>query len=179
MVITMKGPIITLQYFTLSQGAYRLRNARTDIGKIRSLKSKLLMAFGVLLALILLTGCTAGSKDHELKMASVNDMPAEVKAAPVSVRDAYQFAVANQQVLQEIPCYCGCGPIGHTSNYDCYVSSQDSSGEISFDFHSLGCSICVDITQDTMRLLKDGKSTPEIKSYIDSAYARYGPSNMP
>jgi hypothetical protein len=37
----------------------------------------------------------------------------------------------------------------------------------------------VDITQDTMRLLKDGKTVPEIKAYVDQTYAKYGPSNMP
>jgi Protein of unknown function with PCYCGC motif len=43
----------------------------------------------------------------------------------------------------------------------------------------LGCSICVDITQDTMRLQKQGKSTAEIRSFIDQTYSQYGPSNMP
>jgi hypothetical protein len=30
-----------------------------------------------------------------------------------------------------------------------------------------------------MRLLKDGKSVPEIRTYVDQSYAKYGPSNMP
>ena len=38
------------------------------------------------------------------------------------VREAYTFAVAHPEVLTQIPCYCGCGAIGHTSNYACYVS---------------------------------------------------------
>jgi hypothetical protein len=37
----------------------------------------------------------------------------------------------------------------------------------------------VDITQDAMRLLDEGKSVPEIKAYVDQTYAKYGPSNMP
>jgi hypothetical protein len=136
-----------------------------------------------LLGLIFLSGllgaCTPGRQEHALNMAPVNDLPAEVKAAPVSVREAYQFAVANPHVLGEIPCYCGCAPAGHTSNYTCYVSGVDRAGGITFDYHSLRCSICVDITQDTMRMLGDGKSIPEIKSYVDTIYSRYGPSNMP
>ena len=47
------------------------------------------------------------------------------------------------------------------------------------DSHALGCSICVDITLDAMRLLRDGRTVPEIKAYVDATYARYGPSNMP
>jgi hypothetical protein len=132
-----------------------------------------------LLLSALLAGCAPGNSAHELKMAPSNSLPAEVQAAAVSVREAYQFAVANPDVLREIPCYCGCAPAGHTSNYACYVSSVDSSGAVTFDNHSLGCSICVDITQDTMRMLRDGKSVPEIKSYVDNVYSRYGPSNMP
>jgi hypothetical protein len=36
----------------------------------------------------------------------------------------------------------------------------------------------VDITQDVMRLSKEGKGVQEIRAYVDAAYARYGPSNL-
>lgn len=104
-------------------------------------------------------------------------MPADVKAASKTAQEAYQFAFANPDVLKEIPCYCGCGDMGHTSNYDCYVSAVEGE-KIVYDAHALGCSICVDITQDTMRLLKEGKTTAQIKTIIDDTYSRYGPSNM-
>jgi hypothetical protein len=81
--------------------------------------------------------------------------------------------------MKDIPCYCGCGNIGHTSNYDCYVSDVDDAGNITFDNHALGCSICVDITQDVMRMLKDGKSPQEARASIDATYSKYGPSNIP
>ena len=124
-------------------------------------------------------GKSGSNDDHDLAMASLDKMPAEVKSAPVAVRQAYQFNVANPDVMTQIPCYCGCGSMGHTSNYSCYVSSVDANGTVNFDTHALGCSICVDITQDTMRLLKDGNSVPEIKAYVDQTYTQYGPSNMP
>ncbi len=109
----------------------------------------------------------------------MDEMPAQVQSAPATVRQAYQFAVANPELMQHIPCYCGCGAMGHTSNYSCYVSDVDASGKVSFDDHALGCSICVDITQDSMRLLSQGKSTSEIKTYIDQTYSQYGTSNLP
>jgi hypothetical protein len=143
------------------------------------LKFRLALYLGLFLLAGTLAGCAPGGTDTVLKMASVNVLPAEVKAAPVSVREAYQFAVANPDILGVIPCYCGCGPVGHTSNYACYISAVEDDGTITFDSHSLGCSICVDITQDTMRLLKDGRSVSEIRSYVDNTYSRYGPSNMP
>ena len=140
--------------------------------------------FALLMGLIALTGLPAcstqsNSGDVRLNMASMDGMPAEIQSAPVTVQEAYQFSVANPDVMKNIPCYCGCGNIGHTSNYACYVSQVDENGQITFDNHALGCSICVDITQDVMRLLKDGKSPQDARAYIDATYSKYGPSNIP
>ncbi|MEW5939851.1 MAG: PCYCGC motif-containing (lipo)protein [Chloroflexota bacterium] len=125
-----------------------------------------------------LSACSA-SPASDLHMLSMDQLPADVQAAPVVVQQAYQFAAANPDLMKAIPCYCGCGDIGHTSNYDCYVSDVDPNGVITFDNHALGCSICVDITQDAMRLTREGKSPPEIRAYIDATYSKYGTSNIP
>ncbi len=129
----------------------------------------------------LLTACggQSSAEDNELAMASLDGMPMDVKNAPVAVQQSYQFNVANPDVMEQLPCYCGCGAMGHTSNYTCYVSGIESDGTVNYDSHALGCSICVDITQDAMRLLKQGKTVGEIKVYVDQTYAQYGPSNMP
>ncbi len=140
-----------------------------------------LVIFTLLAALIFgsLSACSgqSGASEH-LEMMSLDKMPAEVQTAPVSVQQAYQFAAANADLMEQIPCYCGCGDIGHTSNYDCYVSGTDEKGVVTFDNHALGCSICVDITLDVMRMLKDGKSPGDIRVSIDATYAKYGPSNI-
>ena len=112
-------------------------------------------------------------------MMPLDQMPADVQSAPVAVQEAYQFASINPDVMKDIPCYCGCGDIGHTSNYDCYVSDVDAQGNIQFDNHALGCSVCVDITKDVMRMLQDGKTPAEARAYVDATYAKYGPSNIP
>ena len=122
---------------------------------------------------------TSSSSKVDLAMASMDQMPMDVQSAPEAVQDAYQFNVANPDIMQDIPCYCGCGDIGHTSNYDCYVSNVDANGSITFDNHALGCSICVDITQDVMRMLRDGKTPQDARAYIDNTYSKYGPSNIP
>lgn len=147
------------------------------------IRRALLFIFVVSLAGGLLIGCgsttsAATSPEHDLKMAPMSEMPAEVKGAPVVTQQAYQFAVANPDVMKQVPCYCGCGNMGHTSNYSCYVESVDANGNVKFDSHAIGCSICVDITQDTMRLLKQGKSPQDIKAYVDKTYSQYGPSNI-
>ncbi len=138
---------------------------------------KLLALF--LLVAIVLAACApkTSASMAGMKMASMSGMPQEVMQSAKSVQTAYQFAVANPDVLKHIPCYCGCGAAGHTSNYACYVKSDDG-GKITYDLHATGCSICVDITQDTMRMMGEGKSLQEIKASIDNTYSRFGPSNM-
>jgi hypothetical protein len=126
-----------------------------------------------------LSACSSQGNSKTLNMASMDQMPMEVQSAPVSVQTAYQFAVANPDLMKDIPCYCGCGNVGHTSNYSCYVSGVDDKGNVRFDQHALGCSICVDITQDVMRMLKDGKSPQDARVYVDATYSKYGPSNIP
>jgi hypothetical protein len=135
----------------------------------------------IVLILPALAGCSASgvSAGVDLNMAPMSDMPISLQQAPVSVREAYQFAVANPEALKNVPCYCGCGAVGHTSNYACYVTEVKPGGEIVFDQHALGCSICVDITQDVMKLIRQGKSPQEIRTAIDATFSQYGPSNMP
>lgn len=128
---------------------------------------------------LLAAGCSNQDPNQSYQLASLDDLPPEVQAAPVSVQNAYQFAVENPEILEEIPCYCGCGAMGHTSNYACYIKDDTSLGDLVFDGHALGCSICVDITQDTMDMLNQGMSLSEIQLEIDTIYSAYGPSNMP
>ena len=142
-------------------------------------KKLLLLALVAVLLTTAISACSAKSQSTELHMMPLGEMPAEVQSAPMSVQAAYQFNAANPDIMEDIPCYCGCGDIGHTSNYACYVSNVDVSGKITFDNHALGCSICVDITQDVMRMLRDGKSPQDARTYIDATYSKYGTSNIP
>jgi Protein of unknown function with PCYCGC motif len=133
----------------------------------------------ILLSTALSACSTSSSSEIHLAMMPLDQMPAEVQSAPITVQAAYSFNAANPDIMEDIPCYCGCGDIGHTSNYDCYVSAVDAGGNITFENHALGCSICVDITQDVMRMLRDGKSPGDARAYIDATYSKYGPSNIP
>ncbi len=149
------------------------------------MQKKLLPLIGLsflILSLILTAGCAgkaAGSASStDLAMAPMSSMPDNVKSAASTVQQAYQFAAANPDLMKQIPCYCGCGAMGHTSNYSCYVNAVDNQGKISFDDHALGCGICVDITQDVMRLTREKKSPQDIRAYIDQTYSKYGPSNI-
>ena len=125
------------------------------------------------------SSAASGAMDmSHLKMAALSQMPAEVQSAPVTVQEAYRFNVANPDLMKQVPCYCGCGAVGHTSNYACYVDPS-SGDKITFDQHALGCGICVDITRDAMRMSAQGESPQAIKAYVDKTYSQYGPSNIP
>lgn len=44
-----------------------------------------------------------------------------------SVKEAYRFAVDHPEVLDYMPCYCGCDEDGHTSNTDCFVDQVEDN----------------------------------------------------
>lgn len=126
---------------------------------------------------LLTVGCAANPA-HDLKMAPMNMLPTQMQNAPTRVREAYQFAVANPDALKNVPCYCGCGAMGHTSNYSCYVKESKANGTTVFDEHALGCSLCVDISQDVMQMTRDGRAPPDIRASVLSTYSKFGPPNQ-
>lgn len=128
--------------------------------------------------LMSVTACAPSAPQHELTMAPMSALPHEMQSQPERVREAYQFAVANPEPLKNVPCYCGCGTLGHRSNYDCYIKDAPANGKIVFDEHALGCQICVDITQDVMRMTRAGRAPPAIRADIMGNYSRFGPSNQ-
>ena len=135
-------------------------------------------------AAMVLGGCGGAAPESgagtPIQLAAISQLPPEVQRAPVAVSEAYRFAVANPAILRQVPCYCGCGATGtgHTSNAACYLAADSREGAPVFDRHALGCSICVDITHDVMRLMRQGKALAGIRAYVNTTYARYGPSNL-
>lgn len=97
----------------------------------------LLCLSSMMFAGIFLAGCSRPQTDM-VKMVPLDQMPAEVQAAPVTVQEAYRFAVANPDIMKQIPCYCGCGAVGHQSNYECYVAGLKPDGTPIFASHALG-----------------------------------------
>lgn len=141
-------------------------------------RNKLLLILLVFVGLPVLSACGSDGSAHDSDhLASVDQLPDWAQDAPPRVREAYQYAVANPAEVAKYPCYCGCGPMGHTSNLSCYVSELAPDGTVlAFDTHANGCGICVDITQDVMRLKADGQSSPQVRAYIDAQYSPFGPS---
>jgi Protein of unknown function with PCYCGC motif len=76
--------------------------------------------------------------EHRYRLAPENVLPVDIAAAPATVREAYRFAIANRDTLRYIPCYCGCGSEGHTSNASCYLKDSSTTPKLIFDRMSLG-----------------------------------------
>ena len=66
------------------------------------------------LIVVPLSACAPAPNASGLHMMPMDELPAEVQSAPASVRTAYQFAAANPDVMEDLPCYCGCGGISQS-----------------------------------------------------------------
>lgn len=72
-------------------------------------------------------------------------LPSYAYTNPITL-NAYKFAIEHPEVLEQIPCYCGCGSHGsvvsegkpHKSIRDCFISDRGD-----FDDHGSFCDMCV------------------------------------
>jgi hypothetical protein len=110
------------------------------------------------------------------------EMAAAWTARPAYVRQtqrteaAYAFALQTGNVIDWMPCYCGCDTMGHRSNLDCYFKrSPAGSTRVAWEEHASYCQICVDITLTAKKLLGDGKSLLAIRQAVDRTYGSAGP----
>jgi hypothetical protein len=100
----------------------------------RNFVTKGLVAAGAML----LAGCRQfAASERRYQLAPESVLPSDIRRAPAEVREAYRFAIANREVLRYIPCYCGCGAEGHTSNASCYLKDVSTPDNLQFDRMSL------------------------------------------
>jgi hypothetical protein len=96
------------------------------------------------------------------------------------VQQVYEFAARHPEVLQHVPCYCGCERIGHNGNHDCFIKSRAANGRVSeWDSHGIGCTICIDVARDAMTLFNTGAKPAAIRTAIDAKYGSRFPSSTP
>jgi len=116
------------------------------------------------------------SRNAELALASgpLAHLPDYVQKANLEVQAAYQFAIDNPEILKQIPCYCGCAKtLGHKHNLACYITAYKPDGSVAqFTDHAVYCTVCLDITQVVMTMVKDGKAIQEIQLTINKRYAQ-------
>lgn len=115
---------------------------------------------------------------------NVNQLPSFINGLDPMVSQVYQVAAQNASLLEWIPCYCGCGQsAGHKSNRDCFIQEIKKDGTVVWDSHGTKCGTCLEIAAESAALKKQGKSTLEIRKYIDNKYkegfAKPTPTPMP
>ncbi|MFC4770023.1 PCYCGC motif-containing (lipo)protein [Effusibacillus consociatus] len=121
--------------------------------------------------------------DIQQTTASTDELPSFVTNKPETTQLAYKLAAKNDKLLQQIPCYCGCGEsAGHKHNADCFVK-EVKPGSVMWDSHGTKCGVCMAIAVESVKLQSEGKSVKEIRSYIDTKYSSNGmkptPTPMP
>ena len=102
---------------------------------------------------------------------SVPPLP-NVGFAPVRpmdvVRATYDFAAQHPEILNYVPCYCGCGSQGHMANENCFVARRDARGNVlEWDTHGFGCAVCVDVAKEAMQMYSSGADVRSIRAAIE------------
>ena len=95
--------------------------------------------------------------------------PDFVRADP-QTEEAYAYALYHPQIVQWMPCYCGCARMDHRSNLDCYLKRAVPGQATQFEEHASYCEICVKTTLLTKQLVSEGKSLREIRQAVDSTF---------
>jgi hypothetical protein len=102
--------------------------------------------------------------------AAWKSRPGYVQALPDAWSAAYRFALERPDVLQWLPCYCGCGGMGHRSNLDCFFQQREAPGNFTFEEHGSYCDICVETANLAKRMVREGRTISEIRAAVDATF---------
>ncbi len=136
---------------------------------------------------IMLAGCSSTNShneethDQHAEHSTVNDIREETTGIEVlptflnekseDTQTIYQAAAAHKELLENMPCYCGCGETAnHRSNYDCFVYENRENGAIVWDDHGTKCGVCLEIAVQSIVDYQEGLSMKEIRTKIDNMY---------
>jgi hypothetical protein len=125
-----------------------------------------------------------GNGDVREETASADVLPAFLDGQREEIRLVYQAAGKAADILQWMPCYCGCADsAGHQSNLNCFIHQVNSDGSVVWDDHGTRCGVCLDIAVQSITMKQEGKSLKEIRQAIDETYqegyAKPTPTPMP
>lgn len=105
--------------------------------------------------------------------ASRDELPTFLNEYSENIQIIYQAAGKSMELLQWIPCYCGCGDhAGHRSSLNCFVKQVNQNGSVVWDDHGTRCNVCLEIAAEAIEMKQDGKTVKEIRQYIDEKYKK-------
>jgi hypothetical protein len=103
--------------------------------------SLLVVVLGICLASVAAQGQARSAPKKAAAAGPLPPIPFQGYPAPRPhqvVQSVYEFAARHPEVLQYVPCYCGCEQHGHVGNDDCFVRSRDSAGRVTWEPHGYG-----------------------------------------
>jgi hypothetical protein len=172
---------------------YWLLEVARDPGKVNHVMKKAALSFVLAIAVLTSGACSGGGNDHSdtgehhqvvgdirEETASVDILPEFLSGKHELLQHTYTAVALHQDLLEKIPCYCGCGEtVGHQSSYDCFVYQNNEDGSLVWDDHGTKCNICVDIAVTSIIEYNNGKSVQEIRAMIDEMYQEGFPNPTP
>ncbi len=148
-------------------------------------KHKLFSGFMVLVLSIFLSGC-GNEEEHSTEnhakqvhvagdireeTAAKEQLPTFLNEFQPQIQAVYANVPEHHDLLQYIPCYCGCGEsVNHKSNLECFIHEMKPDGTMVWDSHGTTCNACLAIATESMSMHNDGKSYKEIRDTIDQKY---------
>lgn len=159
----MKNKIILIRSFKSSLegfSSFRFGGGERDVCSA-ALKSA--GVFSVLLLAILLSGCSGGGEEIDLKTLRGGETRETLSPAYFTGRSARAYKAAREipEVLDSLYCYCECKKhFGHKSLLTCFV-----------DQHGLHCDTCINEAVMAHEMHKNGKSIVEIRRAVDKKFS--------
>jgi hypothetical protein len=93
------------------------------------------------------------------------------------LESVYQFAAHNREIVDHVPCFCGCERShDHTAVSSCFLSSPPGRVPVTWNDHGAKCVICTNVVREAMEQWESGKSIDELRSSI---IAKYRTDGMP
>lgn len=122
------------------------------------------------------TGAPATALDRMRYIA--DDLPllppgiATAARPPELTKAVFAFAARRPDVLNYMPCFCGCERGGHRGNHDCFVAKRDAQNKVvAWEPHGLVCEVCIDVGAQAMQMTNAGASLAQIRDAIEKKYA--------
>jgi hypothetical protein len=101
--------------------------------------------------------------------------PEYVKTLPADWQAAYAYALARPDVLQWLPCHCGCAAMDHRSNLDCFFKRREVPGSFVYEEHASYCDICVKTANLAQQMLHDGATMIQVRAAVDTRFGGTAP----
>ena len=119
-----------------------LHRSKHDLQKVK-LNRRFALQAALGIGGLALVGCSSSvgqnPGDETLLAWPADDRwPEQFQKSSARIQETYRYAVANQHLLQWMPCFCGCGEWGHKSNAGCYVQEARGDGSVLLDAMSFG-----------------------------------------